>query len=53
MKTKVAIIFFFICVLIMPVAYTVGKYIAFPKCIGQKDIDLCIQICKLRRMINE
>lgn len=53
MKTRLATVFLLGCLFIMPVAYTVGKYIAFPECIGQKDLDLCIQICKLKRMINE
>lgn len=54
MKTKLAIIFFIVCLALLPLAHLLGLYIAFPSCAGKTgdELELCIQICKLRQMFN-
>lgn len=50
----IAVIIFIVCLAVLPIAHLLGLYIAFPSCAGKTgdELELCIQICKLRQMFN-
>lgn len=53
-KNIIAVIIFVGCMALLPLAHLLGLYIAFPNCTGKTgdELELCIQICKLRQMFN-
>lgn len=53
-KNIIAVDILIVCMAFLPLAHLLGLYIAFPSCTGKTgdELELCIQICKLRQMFN-
>lgn len=53
-KNIIAVIVFIVCMALLPLAHLLGMLIAFPSCATKTgdELELCVQICKLRQMIN-